>query len=118
MAKLIELLKRHKKITIIVTLIIFLVAILLLAFGGTTKSFTVNSSVRSESEEKLVRILTEINGVGKAEVMITENADGTVEGVVVVCEGANDIMTRNDVINAVKTALKLEKNNIAVYAMN
>lgn len=118
MAKLIELLKKHKKITIIVTLIIFLVVIAAVAFGGKSNSFTVNSSSRSENEEKLVRILTEIDGVGKAEVMITENADGTVEGVVVVCEGANDIMTKNDVINAVKTALKIEKNNIAVYAMN
>lgn len=110
---------RYKKIIIIAALLVLLVALAVVVFGGSTKSFTVDSGSvqRSETETKLMNILSEIDGVGKAEVMITEN-DGNVEGVVIVCQGANNLMTRNDVINAVKVALKIEKNNIAIYAMN
>ena len=108
---------RYKKIIIISVLLVMLIAIAVFLFGGSSQSLTVNSSARSETETKLVRILSEIEGVGKAEVMVTEGKDG-VEGVIIVCEGANNIMTRNDVINAVKVALNTQINNIAVYAMN
>lgn len=117
MNKIKNLFTRYKKIIIIAVLLILLIAIAFITFGDNSQSLTVNSSARSETEIKLMRILSEIDGVGKAEVMVTEGENG-VEGVVIVCEGANNIMTRNDVINAVKIALKLDKNNIAVYAMN
>ncbi|MGN1060861.1 MAG: hypothetical protein ACI4QN_03930 [Candidatus Coproplasma sp.] len=117
MTKVASLINRYKKVIIIVGLIILLVIVAVISFGGSSQSLTVNSTARSETETKLMRILSEIEGVGKAEVMVTEGKDG-IEGVVIVCEGANNIMTRNDVINAVKVALKIEKNNIAVYAMN
>ncbi|MGN0806089.1 MAG: hypothetical protein ACI4MC_03545 [Candidatus Coproplasma sp.] len=117
MSKVKSFINRYKKIIIIAVLLVLLVVIAVICFGGNNQSLTVDSTVRSETETKLMRILSEIDGVGKAEVMVTEGADG-VEGVVIVCEGANNIMTRNDVINAVKVALKIEKNNIAVYAMN
>ncbi len=110
---------KNKRIIIISGLLILLIALAIILFGGKKQSLTINSAnaTRTETEAKLMRILSEIDGVGKSEVMVTEGADG-VEGVVIVCEGANNLMTRNDVINAVKVALKIEKNNIAVYAMN
>ena len=49
--------------------------------------------------------------------LVTEGDDG-IEGVVIVCSGANNIMTRNNIINAVATALNIQKNIIAVYAMD
>lgn len=116
MTRVISYLKKYKKIFIIISLIIALSIAALVAFGE-NESLTVTSSNRSVTEEKLVRILSEISGVGQAEVMITE-IDGNIEGVIIVCEGAKDIMVKNDVINAVRTAFKVEKNNIAVYAMN
>lgn len=118
MSKVKSFINRYKKIIIVSGLLVLLIAVAIILFGGSSQSFNVNSSsTRTETELKLLRILSEIDGVGKAEVMITEGDEG-VEGVVIVCEGANNIMTRNDVINAVKVALNVEKNNIAVYAMN
>lgn len=117
MSKVKSFITRYKRIIVVAALLILLIAIAVIFFGGSSKSLTVNSTARSETETKLMRILSEIEGVGKAEVMVNEGENG-VEGVIIVCEGANNIMTRNDVINAVKIALKLDKNNIAVYAMN
>lgn len=117
MTKVANLFKRYKKVIAIAGLLILLVAIAVISFGVPSQTLTINSTALSETETKLMRILSEIEGVGKAEVMISEGAEG-VEGVVIVCEGANSLMVRNDVINAVKVALKIEKNNIAVYAMN
>ena len=49
--------------------------------------------------------------------MITSDDDG-VKGVVIVCEGAENIMVRSSILNVVSTALNIDKNNIAIYAMN
>lgn len=117
MSKVKSFFTRYKKIIVVAVLLILLIAIASITYGSNKQSLTVDSTSRSQTEIKLMRILSEIDGVGKAEVMVNEGTDG-VEGVVIVCEGANNIMTKNDVINAVKVALKVNKNNIAVYAMN
>lgn len=49
--------------------------------------------------------------------MINEGENGIL-GVVIVCEGANNLMTRNDILNAVSTALNIDKKIIAIYSMN
>ncbi len=119
MKRLTDYLKSHRKILVISCLLVVLVAFAVLLYGGKSKISTVSSNdvARSATEVKLMRILSEIDGVGKAEVMITEGKDG-VEGVVIVCEGARNLMTRSDILNAAATALNIEKNNIAIYAMN
>ena len=68
----------------------------------------------SETEQKVSRLLQEIDGVGKAEVMICETEDG-VQSVVVVCEGANDISIVMDVREAVAAALGTEEKAVKVY---
>lgn len=49
--------------------------------------------------------------------MINESKDGIL-GVIIVCEGADSIMTKNTILNAVSTALNINKNLIAIYSMN
>lgn len=120
MKKMLTYLKENKKILVIAVLLIALLALAFVLYGSKNKmTSAVNQTVteRSATETKLMRILSEIDGVGQAEVLINEGENG-VEGVIIVCEGANSLMTRNDVINAVVTALKVNKNNIAIYAMN
>lgn len=118
MNRVIEYIKEHRKIFVIIVLLILFVLLGVILYGSQPKiTDTSVTYASSETELKLMRILSEIEGVGKAEVMITET-DGGVSGVIIVCEGADNIMTRNDVLKAVTTAFKIEKSNIAIYAMN
>ena len=80
------------------------------------KDETVETSVISgtDEEKKVARILQEIDGVGKAEVMIYESEEG-VESVVVVCEGANDLRVVMNVREAVATALGTEQKAVKIY---
>lgn len=119
MKKLLEYLKVNKKIFIIIALLAVLIVLAVFLYGGRSNLLqtSADGTAKSENEIKLTRILTEIDGVGKTEVMINEGENG-VEGVIIVCEGAYNIMTRNDILNAVTTAFNVNKNNIAIYAMN
>lgn len=115
MKALTEWLKDKKKLIIVVLLVALLVVIVFLFFGSEEES-VLGDSMKSDTELRLTALLERIDGVGDAEVMITEN-DGEITGVVVVCDGANSIMVRNDILNAVSTALNINKNNIAIYSM-
>ena len=122
MKKAVDFLKRNKSALIVLVLLIALIIIAVALNGNrglsvSTTGANATAQNKSETEIKLERILSEMEGVGQAEVMINEGADG-IEGVIIVCSGANNIMTRNNIINAVTTLLKVKGNNIAIYAMN
>lgn len=68
----------------------------------------------SESEEKISRLLQEIDGVGDANVMICETEEG-VQSVVVVCEGAKDLQVVLNVREAVAAALGTEEKAVKIY---
>ena len=118
MRKVLNFVNDNKKIIIVVILIIILVGTIYFinSYGAKDKSV---SSVQDKSatEIKLTGILSSRDGVGNTDVMITENNDG-IQGGIIVCEGANNIMTRNVILNAVSTALNIDKKLIAIYSMN
>ena len=68
----------------------------------------------TETEMKVVRLLQEIDGVGEANVIVYEK-DGDIEGVVVVCEGANNLRVVMNVREAVAAALGTEEKIIKIY---
>ncbi len=68
----------------------------------------------TENEKKVARILEEIDGVGKAEVIVYENENG-VQSVVVVCEGANNFSVVMDVREAVAAALGTKESSVKIY---
>ena len=110
----------NKKIIIVVILIIVLVGTIYFLNKG-AESKGVESSApaaaeKSATEIKLTSILSSIDGVGATDVMINESQSGIL-GVVIVCEGADNLMVRNDIINAVSTALNIDKKIIAIYSM-
>lgn len=108
----------NKKIIIVVVLIIILVGTIYFINKATqNKATSAVTTAKSETEVKLTGILSAIDGVGATDVMINESEEGIL-GVVIVCEGANNIMTKNNILNAVSTALNINKNLIAIYSMN
>ena len=120
MRKATEFFKQNKNALIVLLLLVVLIVIALSFGGNKSKAVSLTGSDdynKSETEIKLQQILSSIDGVGNAEVMINEGQDG-IDGVIIVCDGADSLMTRNDIINAVVTVLKIKSNNIAIYAMN
>jgi len=120
MKKAVEFFKQNKNALIVLLLLAALIVIAIFLNGN--KSLSVaktggSSQNKSATELKLESILSEIKGVGQAEVMINESEDG-IDGVIVVCSGGNNLMTRSDILNVVSTVLNVKENNIAIYAMN
>lgn len=68
----------------------------------------------TELEAELCLLLGEINGVGEVNVMIYEGENG-VEGVVVVCDGANNLHVNMDIREAVAAALGADEKAIKIY---
>ena len=68
----------------------------------------------SDSESRVIRLLEEIDGVGEASVIVCEAEDGK-KSVVVVCEGAKNLLVVMNVREAVAAALGTEQNAVKVY---
>ena len=116
MRAIVDWVKNNKKIIVTVALIIILLIILYFINVGsqTRTAATVYTQEKSATEQKLTGILSNIEGVGTTDVMINES-QGTITGVVIVSSGADNIMTRNNILNAVSTALNIDKKIIAIY---
>lgn len=121
MQKVLDFVKANKKIIVVVVLIIVLVGTIYFINKSTKDAGDATSAGslqnKTETEAKLIKILSSIEGVGDTDVMINESKDG-IEGVVIVCRGADNIMTKNTILNAVATALNIDRKNIAIYSMN
>lgn len=118
MRKVLNFVNENKKIIIVVILIIILVGtIYFMNKASGAADSTANVKAQSATEIKLSKILSSIEGVGTTDVMITENDEGIL-GVIIVCEGADNIMTKSNILNAVSTALNIDKKIIAIYSMN
>lgn len=78
---------------------------LLLLFAVYKVFYTESSDSKScytQEETRLCNILSEIEGVGEVSVIINSTEDGA--GVVVVCEGADDLLVRSEILQAVRIA--------------
>lgn len=119
MRKVLNFVNDNKKIIVVVILIIVLVGTIYFLNKGSEKKATSAPAAteKSQTEVKLTSILSSIEGVGTTDVMINESEEGIL-GVIIVCEGANSLMTRSNIINAVSTALNIDKKIIAIYSMN
>lgn len=92
-------------------------AILLLFLIGKvfrTDETSVTVSTLSNTEERVMRLLNQIDGVGDAEVIVYETENG-VESVVIVCEGASDLKVIMNVREAVSAALGTEEKSVKIY---
>lgn len=72
------------------------------------------SAAANEKEKSLSAFLSEIDGVGTAEVRICENEDGVLS-VAVVCDGAKNILVNSNIREAVSAALGVDEKNVKIY---
>ena len=79
-----------------------------------TDEKVVSIAEMNETEQRISGILEQMDGVGKADVMICETEDG-VQGVVVVCEGARDFQVLINIREAVSVALGTEEKDVKIY---
>ncbi len=82
-------------------------------FQKDTKSAS-SAITMTENEQKIVRLLEEIDGVGDVDVVICETEE-EIKSVVVVCEGASDLRVTLNVREAVSAALGTEQSVVKIY---
>ena len=68
----------------------------------------------TETEAKIIRLLEGIDGVGEADVMVYEGENAK-KSVIVVCEGANNLLVVMNIREAVAAALGTEQNAVKIY---
>ncbi len=89
----------------------FALLCLLLISGRTEKD-----DVGTDIERRMERVIEKMEGVKECDVMILEE-NNEITGVLIVCEGAEDISVRIRVQNAAKTLLNIENGKISVVPM-
>ena len=79
-----------------------------------TSDIAPSAETATEREKSLAALLSQIEGVGEAEVRICETED-KVQSVVVVCDGAKNILVNINVCEAVSAALGVKAGNVKIY---
>ncbi|MCM1306724.1 MAG: hypothetical protein NC037_05780 [Bacteroides sp.] len=111
-------LKGIKNLQIIV--VIFIIAVALIIYstvmtrGSSASEQTSSNSVMTADEQRLSAILSNIEGAGEVDAMITVD-DGKIAGVLVIADGADSITVRLRLIDATATALGISKNIVNVF---
>ena len=78
----------------------------------TSANNTTETTVKTEQEEKLAGILSEMEGAGEVEVIIFGKDDAT--GVLVLAEGADDPIVKIKIKQAVKTVMQTDDSKIKI----
>lgn len=71
-----------------------------------------------EIQTTLCSMLTSIEGVGQVEVMINYNNENQVSGVLVVAEGAENPVIKNNLVSAVKGVFSIPASSVVVLEMD
>ena len=106
MKKFQELLKGARHLELILAVVAVPVNLLQTATGRQWQG--------SELENRLSAILSRIDGAGTVEVMITEDAQGEAQGILVVADGAEDLGIYLRLQYAVQSLLGVETSRIEI----
>lgn len=116
---LLKKLKGIKNLQIIAVVFIIAVALIIYSTVMTAKNKsdvkTSANAVMTSEEQRLSSILSNIDGAGRVETMITQQ-DGKIVGVLVIAEGADSITVRLRLMDATVTALGVDKSLVNVYS--
>ena len=116
-ASFFKMTSRKKDLLIICLIACFLMIDVWQVFDEDKKQGTQTAFNRTESEKKITQILSQIDGVGEVDVMIGE-MENCVSGVVVVCDGANNLRVVMDIREAVCAALDIDAKDVKIYLKN
>lgn len=94
--------------------LIALVALLLLLAAWSVFGKSQSSYRPTETEARLVKLLSEIEGIDSATAMVTEE-EGRAVGAVIVFEGKDSLLTRSRILDIASALLRLEKKYVQVY---
>lgn len=135
-----ELLRNEKSLKIILIAGLFLIIIIAFSGFSTGKTekkdkmffdYNRQSEYEQALEKKLSSVLSEINGIGNIDIMITLDTSEenrfddkedelvcvrtpSVRGVIVVCDGGDNIIIREKVISAVSAAFGISTTRVSV----
>ncbi len=132
-----EIVEKCKKIKGFEIICALVIAVLAIGIYFSVKAIKGNDDATQTSvkrtEEGLVgeiqSILSQIEGVGDCNVVITYKnlpddvevgqlySTDNIQGVVVVAQGGQDVLTRIKIVNALCTLLKIEASNIQIFEM-
>ena len=109
---------KQKTLMIVVCAIVLLIACYFVFFSPSMAGERSSTSQSmSETENKLCRVLSEIDGVGEISAYVNEDGEGRAIGCVIIMEGADRLSVRLDVIKAAALALGVSQNDVQIYKM-
>ncbi|MEG2323119.1 MAG: hypothetical protein RSA73_00410 [Anaerovoracaceae bacterium] len=109
---------RMKDMAIKAIAIVIVIAVALLAFDVMTQSKDGRKQILDEdggTEAALCTILKDIKGVGAVDVMLQQDDEEKISGVIVTAEGAKDPIVRNNLVNAVKAVFNIPASSVMVF---
>lgn len=84
----------------------------------TTKTETAHLETTNTDEEKLKDALEQIEGVGKTQVMITRDKEENVMGVLIVTQGADNLVIKEQITEATSALFGIDLHKIVIVKMN
>ena len=103
-----------KNLKIMVIAIIIALGLIIYSDVSTNESGVVSNM--DQEEIRLASTLSQIEGVGKVQAMITRNGD-EISGVLVIAEGAENISVMLKLLDATATVMGVDKSIVEVYQM-
>ena len=103
-----------KNLKIMVIAIIIALGLIIYSDVSTNESGVVSNM--DHEEIRLASTLSQIEGVGEVQTMITRNGD-KISGVLVIAEGAENISVMLKLLDATATVMGVDKSIIEVYQM-
>ena len=108
--RLLDRLRGARRIELFATLALAaLLALMLMDIGRSG-----GGEPRTELESRVERILGRVEGAGRVSVMISQEEDGDVTGVVIVAEGLSDVQTYLRLQRAVSALLNVDVGKIEI----
>ena len=121
MAKVQNKVKKFKIEYLFIIILTILALFIFFSSSNSNSLFNLSSNYQSkqssELENKITETLSKIQGVGKVSVLINSDEDKKPCGVVVVCEGANDLSVKLVITEVLTTVLDVSSENIRILKM-